>query len=137
MLTNYIKITLRNFMKHKGYSLINIMGLAIAISVFSIIFIFIKNELSYDLHHANGYKIYKVIEIQMGAGFGTNHVSWTMGPLAASPHGQIGTRSAERAARPRSRCPHRAALCARAGARLGHAMTEWGALFSRQRGSRC
>ncbi len=84
MFKNYFKIALRNFMKYKAYSIINVVGLATAISVFSVIFIFIKNELSYDQHHQHGDQVYKVIEIQIGKGFGTNHVSWTMGPLAAA-----------------------------------------------------
>ena len=84
MFKNYCKIAFRNFIRHKGYSIINVIGLAIAVSVFSVILLFIKNEFSYDRYHENGDNIYRVVEIQIDEGFGKNHVSWTMGPLAAT-----------------------------------------------------
>lgn len=84
MFKNYCKLAIRNFIRHKGHSTINVLGLAIAVSVFSVIFIFIKNEYSYDSQHKNGNNIYRMVEIQIGKGFGRNHVSWTMGPLAAA-----------------------------------------------------
>ena len=62
----------------------NVVGLAIAVSVFSVILLFIKSEFSYDQHHEKGDNIYRVVEIQIDEGFGKNHVSWTMGPLAAA-----------------------------------------------------
>ena len=79
MLLNYIKIAFRNLKKQKSYSLINVLGLAIAISVFSVIFLFITTELDYDKHYENGDRIYRVVEIQTFGGFGKNHVSYTMG----------------------------------------------------------
>ena len=61
MFKNYIKIAWRNLLKNKGYSAINIGGLAIGMTCFLIIAMFIKNELSYDRYHEKGDRIYRVV----------------------------------------------------------------------------
>lgn len=60
MLKNYIKIAFRSFKKNKTYSVINIFGLAIGISAFIFIFLFIQDEISYDKFHQNSEQIYRV-----------------------------------------------------------------------------
>lgn len=60
MLKNYIKIAFRSFKKNKTYSVINIFGLAIGISAFIFIFLFIQDEISYDKFHQNSDRIYRV-----------------------------------------------------------------------------
>ncbi len=60
MLKNYIKIAFRNLKKNKGYSLINIFGLAIGITSCVIILLYISNELSYDKFYKNAGSIYRV-----------------------------------------------------------------------------
>ena len=47
MFRNYLKIALRKKIKHKGYSVINILGLATGISCFTIILLYIQDELLY------------------------------------------------------------------------------------------
>lgn len=61
MLKNYIKIAWRNLIKNKAYSVINIGGLAIGMSCFLLIAMFIKNELSYDSYHEKEDRIYRVV----------------------------------------------------------------------------
>ena len=61
MFKNYIKIAWRNLLKNKGYSAINIGGLAIGMTCFLLIAMFIKNELSYDSYHEKGDRIYRVV----------------------------------------------------------------------------
>lgn len=61
MVKNYLKITWRNLLKNKGYSAINIGGLAIGMTCFLLIAMFIKNELSYDSYHEKGERIYRVV----------------------------------------------------------------------------
>ncbi len=51
MLKNYIKIAFRNLSKHKGYSFINISGLAIGIALCILILTYVKHELSFDTFH--------------------------------------------------------------------------------------
>lgn len=61
MLKNYIKVALRNTIRHKGYSFINIAGLAIGMACCVILFLYIQNELSYDRFHEKSDQIYRVI----------------------------------------------------------------------------
>jgi putative ABC transport system permease protein len=60
MFKNYFKVALRNTKRHKGYSFINIFGLAIAIAAAFLIFLFVSFELSYDRFHENSNRIYRV-----------------------------------------------------------------------------
>ena len=60
MVKNYLKIALRNLIKYKAYSLINILGLAIGISACLLILLYVKDELSYDLHHKKVERIYRI-----------------------------------------------------------------------------
>jgi putative ABC transport system permease protein len=53
MLKNYFKIAFRNLVKQKGYSFINIAGLATGMAVAILIGLWIWDELSYDKYHQN------------------------------------------------------------------------------------
>jgi putative ABC transport system permease protein len=64
MLLNYIKIAWRNLSKSKGYSLINIGGLAIGMAVAVLIGLWIWDELSFDKYHANYDRITRVMQHQ-------------------------------------------------------------------------
>ena len=63
MFKNYLKIAFRNLLKYKGYSAINIGGLAIGIACCLLITLWVMHELSYDRFHANADRIYRVAEI--------------------------------------------------------------------------
>jgi len=60
MFINNMKIALRNILKHKGFSFINIAGLAIGIACSILIFVFVRFELSYDTFHERADRIYRV-----------------------------------------------------------------------------
>ncbi len=60
MLKNYLKIALRNIKRHKGYSAINIIGLAIGITCCLYIFLYVQQELSYDRYHNDADRIYRI-----------------------------------------------------------------------------
>lgn len=60
MLRNYLTVALRNLWKHKFYSVINILGLAIGLACFLFILLFIRDELSYDKYHAKADRTYRV-----------------------------------------------------------------------------
>ncbi|MFI5163552.1 MAG: ABC transporter permease, partial [Sphingobacteriales bacterium] len=60
MLKNYLKITWRNLLRHKAFSLINISGLAIGMASSALILFWIQNELSYDQFHAKKDRLYTV-----------------------------------------------------------------------------
>jgi putative ABC transport system permease protein len=77
MLKNYFTIALRNLRKHSFYSFINILGLSVGVAVCMIIVLFVVNELSYDRHHENAHRIYR---IQSEIIFGGNHWNMTYAP---------------------------------------------------------
>lgn len=60
MIRNYFKTTLRNLIKHKGYSFINITGLALGIACCLLIILYVKDELTFDRFHKNGENIYRM-----------------------------------------------------------------------------
>lgn len=60
MLQNYLKIAWRNIMRHKAYSGINILGLAIGIAACLLILQYVFYEFSYENFHVNKDRIYRV-----------------------------------------------------------------------------
>lgn len=78
MLLNYIKIALRNLLKTKGFTFINIFGLTVGITCFILIALFIKHELSYDKFHKNSDNIYRV---NLRYDIGINKFDGALGPV--------------------------------------------------------
>ncbi len=60
MLKNYLVTAFRNFKQNIFYSLIIIVGLSIGIASSLIVLLFVQDELSYDKHHVNSGRIYKL-----------------------------------------------------------------------------
>ena len=60
MFTIYLKLTIRDLMLNKGYFFINLLGLIIGITAFTLIVFWIKAETSYDTFHKNSQDIYRV-----------------------------------------------------------------------------
>ncbi len=60
MFKSYLKIALRNIGKQKGYSFINILGLAVGMAVCILIIIFVRHETSYDRYHDYSDRIYRI-----------------------------------------------------------------------------
>ena len=60
MVKNYILIAFRNAWRNKGYTLINLLGLAIGIASSIIILLFVMDELSYDRHNEHFRNIYRI-----------------------------------------------------------------------------
>jgi putative ABC transport system permease protein len=60
MIKNYITIAIRNLRRHKGYSLINILGLAISMTCCILMLLLVQDESSYDTHHQNANRIYRI-----------------------------------------------------------------------------
>lgn len=59
MLRNYLMVAFRHLGKHKGYTTINILGLAVGIACCILIMLFIKSELSFDRFHSKSDRIYR------------------------------------------------------------------------------
>ena len=68
MLKNYLTTALRNLLRHKGYSTINVLGLAIGIACCILILLYVQDELSYDRYHEKHDRIYRLAESATIAG---------------------------------------------------------------------
>src|SRR5678809_791403 len=62
MIKNYLKIAWRSLLKQKGFSSINIFGLATGMACSLLIFLFVKDETSYDRFHNDAGQIYRVVK---------------------------------------------------------------------------
>src|SRR5215212_10225114 len=60
MFKNYFKIAFRNLWKNKGFSSVNIFGLALGVACSLLIFLFVKDEMSYDRFHKDADNIYRI-----------------------------------------------------------------------------
>ena len=60
MIKSFFKITLRRIINHPTYSVINILGLAIGLTCFIVIMLWVKNENSYDKFHENADRLFQV-----------------------------------------------------------------------------
>jgi putative ABC transport system permease protein len=85
MIKNYFKVALRAIVRNKLSSFINIFGLALALSCSLMIFLYIKDELSYDRYNANADRIYRVTRDFLSPDGSVNlhlgHVAPPFGPL--------------------------------------------------------
>jgi putative ABC transport system permease protein len=83
MLRNYFKIAIRNLKKHKGYSFINIAGLAMGIACCIFILLYVQFELSYDNYHKDKDRIFRIVYENSSPTRGISHISLTAGGLAS------------------------------------------------------
>lgn len=83
MIKNFIKTALRNLWKTKGYSFLNIFGLAVGIAAASLIFLWVESQLGYNDNFANKKNIYVVKSKQTYDG-ATYVFESTPGPFAQS-----------------------------------------------------
>lgn len=60
MFKNNLKIALRNLLKNKVFSLLNFAGLAVGMTAFFLIFLYVNFELSYDTFHSKSDRIYRL-----------------------------------------------------------------------------
>jgi putative ABC transport system permease protein len=83
MIRNYLKTALRSLWKNKGFSAINILGLAIGLATCLLILIYVMDELSYDRYNKNADRIYRLdTEIKFG-GANFIHLVMAQGPAPA------------------------------------------------------
>jgi len=79
MFMNYLKITFRTMKKQKGYSFINIAGLAVGMACCMLIMLWVQDELSYDRFHEHADDTYRVVYVSSASKQAATH-----GPLAAA-----------------------------------------------------
>ncbi|MEI9945768.1 MAG: ABC transporter permease [Chitinophagaceae bacterium] len=71
MINNYLKIAIRNLLRNKTFAVISIAGMAIGLTAFWLITLYVADELSYDRHHENADRIVRVAQ----------HASWDGGNI--------------------------------------------------------
>ncbi|HEY3404982.1 MAG TPA: ABC transporter permease [Ohtaekwangia sp.] len=62
MFKNYFITATRSLLRNKGFSAINIVGLAVGLATFSLISFYVYHELSFDRYHAKADRIYRIVE---------------------------------------------------------------------------
>jgi putative ABC transport system permease protein len=60
MIKNYIKTAFRNLLKNKGFTAINVLGLALGLATCLLIVFYVFDELSYDKYNENASRIYRI-----------------------------------------------------------------------------
>ncbi|MBT5419533.1 MAG: FtsX-like permease family protein [Candidatus Cloacimonetes bacterium] len=79
MLKNYFKIAVRNIIRHKGFSFINIAGLAVGLAVCFLILLWVQDELSFDKFNENYNRIHRIL-----VDVNTNGEKFVVGVTAAA-----------------------------------------------------
>jgi putative ABC transport system permease protein len=64
MLNNYMKVGWRSMLRHKLYTTINVGGLALSLTAFILIFLYVRHELSFDRFYPNSNRIYRTYQQQ-------------------------------------------------------------------------
>ncbi|MGZ3871767.1 MAG: ABC transporter permease [Mucilaginibacter sp.] len=88
MIKNYFKTTVRSLSRNKGYSLLNITGLAIGIACASLIFLWVQDELTYNDNFKKKDNLYVIYENQTYSGK-TSTFHATPGPMAKAIRAEI------------------------------------------------
>ncbi len=82
MLYNYLKIALRNLLRHKSFGIINIAGLSIGLITFLAISLYVVDEFSYDRFHEKKDRIYRAV---ISADFDGQINKWGGAPNLLAP----------------------------------------------------
>ncbi len=88
MFKNYLKIALRNIRKHKGYSFINIVGLAVGLACFILISLWVKHEMTYDQFHVKKDRIFRILNALDTGNFAAS-VTYALGPELEANYSDI------------------------------------------------
>jgi putative ABC transport system permease protein len=61
MIKNYLRVALRHLWRNRAFSLINILGLAVGLTAFFLISLWVSFETSYDNFHSKADRIYRIV----------------------------------------------------------------------------
>lgn len=89
MFKNYLKTAVRNLLKYRGYSIINIVGLAVGITCFVLIAFYTSFEGSYDNYHDDGDRIFRVAIEGEASGRVAAVTSDMVGPALSKNYPQV------------------------------------------------
>ena len=87
MIQNHLKVALRVVKRHRGFSFINVAGLSLGLTASLLIGIYLKHELSFDRHHQNADRIYRVyVQARVTDQW---RGAWTAPPMAAAMKAEL------------------------------------------------
>lgn len=75
MIKNYLLTAFRNVLRYKGFSLINILGLSLSMSVCMVILVVIQDQYSYDKMHTKSERIYRIQQVDSLSNMGLKMAS--------------------------------------------------------------
>ena len=88
MLTKYLKPALRNLLRNKVYSFINIFGLALGVTCCLLLSLYIWDEMSYDKHHIRANDLYRIVT-NFQSGSVVDRVGSTSSPIAMAIKNEV------------------------------------------------
>jgi len=88
MLKNYLKITLRNLKRQKGYTFINLAGLSVGIACALLILLVVQYEFKYESNHKNADRIFR-LNMEHHRPEGIQRVTSSPVPLAETLHNEL------------------------------------------------
>src|SRR5687768_11061489 len=60
MLKNYFTVALRNLLRYRGYSILNLAGLGVGLAASILILLWVKDEISFDSFHSSARQLYRI-----------------------------------------------------------------------------
>ncbi|HLA63738.1 MAG TPA: ABC transporter permease [Rhodothermales bacterium] len=88
MLRNHIRVALRHLARQKGYTALNVVGLAVGLVCCGFIALYVQDERSYDRHHEHADRVYRLVR-EIGLDTGTSLEATTSGPMAPSVAAEV------------------------------------------------
>lgn len=96
MIKNYLLVSLRNLWRHRGFSLLNMIGLTVGMTAFFLVFLYVCFEFSYDGFHSKADRIYRIVsDVQTPTGlqhFNAPPLPATIGMTREFPEIEMTTR---------------------------------------------
>lgn len=82
MLKNYITIAVRNIIKSPFYALLNILALAVGLTAFIFIYVYVQDEMTFDKYHEKHQRIYR---LESDYNIGQKHDRFAIVPIPMAP----------------------------------------------------
>ena len=94
MLKNYLKVAVRAMRKHKGYTFINVAGLAVGIACCLLMWLYVQDELAYDRFHEHADRIVRLTDSEQSEGGGVTESASSPALLAPTLATDLGVAEA-------------------------------------------
>ncbi len=89
MFGNYLKVAIRNSFRHKGYTAINVLGLAVGLACSFLILLYVLEETGYDRNHTDRSHIYRVITTENKFSIESPSSPYPMAPVLVQEYPEV------------------------------------------------